>query len=197
MELGARPQRRLACDPWKISKRDTSACRRTAQTAREAACSAVIGRAANLSSAGNPPCRRPRAAIQANEAFMGCSMSYKKDERHSPKTRQNHVPGPFHETLKEYEAHRPTTALRADTARARPPWRAPSPKFLGWVRHASYCKRDRIQTAKHHSLSRRGPEHGPLTVEALLEGGLYSCSCNLVGQGQTDRLRVGPPEPVA
>ena len=55
--------------------------------------------------------RRPRAAIQANEAFMGCSMFDKKEERHSPKTRQNHVPGPFHETLKEYEAHRPTTAL--------------------------------------------------------------------------------------
>ena len=120
--------------------------------------------------------RRPRAAIQANEAFMGCSMSYKKDERHSPKTRQNHVPGPFHETLKEYEAHRPTTALRADTARARPPWRAPSPKFLGWVRHASYCKRDRIQTAKHHSLSRRGPAHGPLTLPSFSRNRARSAS---------------------
>ena len=66
MELAARPQHRLACDPWKISTRDTSACRRTAQTAREAASSAVIGRAANLWSAENPPCmimdwRRRRA----------------------------------------------------------------------------------------------------------------------------------------
>ena len=124
--------------------------------------------------------RRPRAAIQANEAFMGCSMSYKKDERHSPKTRQNHVPGPFHETLKEYEAHRPTTCTDgpSDTARARarPPWRAPSPKFLGWVRHASYCKRDRIQTAKHHSLSRRGPAHGPLTLPSFSRNRARSAS---------------------
>ena len=122
--------------------------------------------------------RRPRAAIQANEAFMGCSMFDKKEERHSPKTRQNHVPGPFHETLKEYgEAHRPTTALRADdTARARPPWRAPSLRFLWWVRHASYCKRDRIQTAKHHSLSRRGPAHGPLTLPSFSRNRARSAS---------------------